>query len=122
MTDRQKLPNRRPSVNHRVVWETNESSHTFYVSIGVDPKSGKALEVFYADGQKVGHTLQLMAQDSCVLVSLLLQGGFCAADIAKSLSTIPMHQYGAEPRHVPATLIGAIIQQLEACENDWKPA
>ena len=98
MTERTRLPDRRPSVTRRVTWQTQASEHRFYVNIGVHPDTGQMLEVFYADGQRSGSQLQHAIQDACVLISLLLQHGVSPTEIGKSLSTAPL--FGEDrPRH-----------------------
>ena len=105
MTDRDRLPDRRPSITRRAVWQTETSEHKFHVTIGIDPATGKVREVFYADGQRTGSGLQHAIQDACVLVSLLLQHGVDPEEIGKSLATAPVF---GEDR--PATVVGVIVE------------
>ena len=108
MTERNQLPDRRPSITTKVTWETDSGNHRFYVTMGFDPRTGDVLEVFYADGQRSGSQLQHTIQDACVLISLLLQHGVSAGEIGKSLSTAPVR--GTDG---PATVVGAIIQTIK---------
>ena len=108
MSDRIKLPDRRPSITRRVVWRTDTSEHKFHLTLGVHPDTGKILEVFYADGQRTGSQLQHAIQDSCVLISLLLQYGVSPDAIGKSLSTMPVLGVDA-----PASVVGAIIDAIK---------
>lgn len=107
MTERNRPPARRPSVTCRAVWATEASEHVFHVSIGHDPKTGAPVEVFYADGQKTGTSLRDTVQDSCVLISLLLQHGVTPEEIGKSLATTPVF---GEDR--PASVVGVIVETI----------
>lgn len=108
---RRRLPDRRPSITEKILWETDTSRHSFHVTIGLDPATGKALEVFYADGQRTGSGLQHTVQDACVLISLLLQHGATPDAISKSLSTAPV--FGEEK---PATVVGVIVDLLKGLD------
>ncbi|WP_439140251.1 TSCPD domain-containing protein [Roseicyclus sp.] len=105
---RQQPPNRRPALTIPLKWRTELATHAFDITIGLDPVSGDAIEVFYADGQRGGSQLQHAIQDACVLISLLLQHGVQARDIAKSLSTMPVH---GSPEF--ATVVGVIVGALQ---------
>ncbi|WP_341204812.1 hypothetical protein [uncultured Sulfitobacter sp.] len=107
MSDRQRPPNRRPSITREVVWKTETAQHSFHVTIGLDEKTARPVEVFYADGQRNGSQLQHAIQDACVLISLLLQHGVDPATIAKSLSTTPV--LGTE---MPSSVIGVIANDI----------
>lgn len=104
---RNRLPDRRPSLNVRVDWLTSTAEHAFYVTVGYDPRTGQIAEVFYSDGMKSGADLRSMAQDACVLISLLLQHGLTPDEISKSLAVAPVM---GETR--PASLIGAVVETL----------
>lgn len=106
---RQRLPDRRPSANVRVEWVTPSATHTFYVTLGYDPSDARIREVFYSDGMKSGADLRSMAQDACVLISLLLQHGLTPDEIGKSLAVAPVMD---EVR--PASLVGAVIEAIRA--------
>jgi hypothetical protein len=108
MTHRKRPPDRRPSITRRLSWRTEFSEHHFHVTIGVDAATGQPVEVFYADGQRIGSQLQHAIQDACVLISLLLQYGVAPCEIAKTLSSTPVH---GEPQ--PATVIGVIAEAIK---------
>ena len=108
MADRERLPDRRPSANHMVIWQTDVAHHKFDVTVGYHPATGRISEVFYATGMKEGTDLLNAAQDSCVLISLLLQTGHGPAEIGKSLS--------ATRGGRPASIIGAIVAALPEME------
>lgn len=108
MTHRKRIPDRRPSITRRLSWRTESGEHHFHVTIGVDLTTGEPVEVFYADGQRIGSQLQHAIQDACVLISLLLQYGVEPGSIEKSLSSVPVL---GEPQ--PATVIGVIAQAIK---------
>ena len=108
MTARHRLPDRRPSVTRKVEWQTETTTHAFYVTIGRDPHSGAISEVFYGDGQKSGAQLRDSVSDACVLISMLLQRGACLAEIGHSLATAPL--WGGD--EVPASPVGAIVAEM----------
>lgn len=101
------IPDRRPSENIRVRWQTDHAAHDFHVTAGFDPSTGAMVEVFYSDGMKSGTDLRNMASDACVLISLLLQHGATVQSIGKSLSAAPVM---GQDR--PASLIGAVVAAL----------
>jgi len=72
------------------------------------PETGQPVEVFYADGQRIGSQLQHAIQDACVLISLLLQYGVEPNAIAKTLSSAPVL---GDPQ--PATVIGVIAEAIK---------
>lgn len=77
---RMAIPNRRECETICITW----GAHRFHVSAGYH--DGGLVEVFYADGMKSGTDLLHMAQDACVLISMLLQHGETIESIGKSLS------------------------------------
>jgi len=97
------LPQRRPSENIRAEW----SGHRFHVTVGYHPATGQVMEVFYADGMKSGTDLRSMAEDACVLISLLLQNGVGIEDVGKSLGRAP-----AFGKDAPASIVGAIVEAV----------
>lgn len=104
---RSKINNRRQAFTTKVRWATGGGEHVFHVSIGTDPETKQVCEVFYADGQQYGTSLQALIQDACILISLLLQHGATLPDIGRSLSTVPV--LGVE---VPGSIAGAIIDAM----------
>ena len=96
------LPNRRPSETFATDWQ----GHPFTVTVGRDPRSGRASEVF-SDTVKGGQ-MQATIADACVLISIALQHGVPPAALAKSLSRVPdlINGAGAD---LPGSPIGAII-------------
>jgi hypothetical protein len=98
---REILPDRRPSVTVTVEW----NGHSFPVTIGFDPATGRPCEVF-ADVSK-GDDVQRVASDACVWASLGLQWGMTPADLAKSLGRVPSWQ-----GEVPASPLGAVVEAI----------
>jgi hypothetical protein len=100
---RNRLPQRRPSENIRVEW----GGHRFHVTVGYHPDTGQVMEAFYGDGMKTGTDLRSMAEDACVLISLLLQHGVGIEDVGKSLGRVP-----AFGQDAPASIVGAIVEAV----------
>jgi hypothetical protein len=92
-----------------LVWQTENAEHHFHVTFGLDVNTAYPIEVFYADGQRVGSQLQHAIQDACVVISVALQHGVQPSAVAKSLSTTTI--FGAIQ---PATVIGVIAAALKA--------
>lgn len=76
---RERLPDRRLQQTETLVWNGRE----WVMSVGFTP-DGRVLEVF-TKGLKAGSTLDAIADDVCVLLSLLLQSGYSAAALARHL-------------------------------------
>ncbi|MCP3970654.1 MAG: hypothetical protein GY717_10140 [Rhodobacteraceae bacterium] len=74
----------------------------------MDLNTGQPVEVFYADGQRIGSQLQHAIQYACVLISLLLQYGVDHGSTEKSPSSVPVL---GQPQ--PATVIGVIAQTVK---------
>lgn len=105
-------PTRRLTITQKLEWQTEQSIHKFLVNVGVHPRTGKIIEVFYADGQRSGSQLRHSVEDAAVLISLLLQHGVSPTDISKSLATVPV--FGTDQ---PATPIGVIAEFLKDLES-----
>lgn len=103
---RDRLPNRRPSINVEVIWQTDAGEAAFTLTAGFDPATGLLREVFYSDGLKSGAAMLHTIQDACVLVSLALQHGAYLDVLAHSLGRL------GRGCHVPASPIGAVVDAL----------
>lgn len=103
MTQRKRLPDRRPSMTYKITW----NNHNFSITIGFDPIDGVMREVFFADGQKTGTDIQHTIADTCVVLSIAMQNDVPVSSFVKSLGVIP--EFGAER---PASPIGAIVNAL----------
>lgn len=109
---RHDLPKRRLTETHKV---TTPGGNTVYLSVGYDPhEDGRPREVFYSGGFKSGSQLEFQIQDTCVLISLLLQHVHRADDIAKSLAQLERPTgdtvYGSLTGLIVATLIEADLR------------
>ena len=103
---RHDLPERRFSETRKI---TTKDGHTFYLSVGYDPREPlRPREVFYSSGFKSGSALEFQLQDTCVLISLLLQHGLKPEHIAKSLARRERPDGGMEY----ASLTGLILEEL----------
>lgn len=104
---RRTLPTRRP--NRTIATEWN--GHSFSLTVGFDPATGSVLEVF-ADTAK-GGDMQAAIADACVVISIALQHGITAAELAKSLGQVPV-LWGEEGQSGPASPIGAVVDAIRA--------
>ncbi len=108
------LPARRMQVTTAVEWQGRE----WLMGVGFAP-DGTAREVF-ADGVKSGQDMEALLDDSCVLMSLLLQSGETIGSIAGRLGN-----EGAAPAvsggFRAASPIGAIARRAAAIEAECGP-
>jgi hypothetical protein len=74
---------------------------------------GAVGEVF-VDATKQNSTLDELAADAAVLLSLLLQHGALPAEIG--------HALRRSPNGAPASLIGAVVDELHATERQHRSA
>ena len=92
---REPLPTRRP--NETV--DLRFDGRRFHVTIGYRD-DGQPAEVF-AHGAKVGSSMDLLVDDACVALSLLLQHGVEPRDLA--------HSMGRLEERAPASIICALV-------------
>jgi hypothetical protein len=103
---RDKLPDRRLSVNMKIDFETGSGAHIpLQVTFGFD-EAGHVREVFCADF-KSGSDNHAVVMDSCVLLSRLLQHGTDPDQLAASLCT-------------PPSLIGTIAAAVARMNREWR--
>lgn len=107
VTARARLPARRPSIVATVEWQ----GATWLLGAGFD-REGRAREVFL-DGPKVGSDQEALLDDACVAVSLLLQHGLGAAELAAHLG-----REGSEPGAPMASPLGRIAAELAELEAE----
>lgn len=100
---RRRLPNRRPIASGTVF----AGDAAFVVSAGFDPASGRVREVFLS-AEKHGSALDVFAHDAAVVISVALQCGVSAAQLAHSVARTPAG---------PATPIGAALDWIERLEE-----
>ncbi len=105
MTARQQLPQRRP--NQTV--ELTHDNMAFSVTLGYDPATGEPREVF-THGVKVGSPMDGILNDTCILLSILLQYGAKPSSFVGSMGRL-----GGGTS--PASIIGVIADTLEKEET-----
>lgn len=105
--ERQRLPDRRLTITNTVEWQ----GRTLMVGVGFD-HDGVAREVFL-NGHKVGSQFETLMQDTCVVVSWLLQHGPSAAELATQIDRPP-----ADPGAPAASLTGWILITVAKIEAE----
>ena len=100
MTARQQLPQRRP--NQTV--ELTHDNMAFSVTLGYDPVTGEPREVF-THGVKVGSTMDGILNDTCILLSILLQYGAKPSSFVGSMGRLG-------DGVAPSSIIGVIADVL----------
>ena len=106
---RERLPNRRAALTVGI----EHAGQQFTVTIGFYPDSRPG-EVF-THGIKTGAALDALLADSCVLVSVLMQHGVSAVELASSM--------GRLGGSAPASVIGAVLDLLASvAATALKPA
>jgi hypothetical protein len=103
MTARRRLPHRRGAV----ALDIEHADHRYRMHVGYFP-DGAVGEVFL-DAAKQNSTLDAFAADAAILLSLLLQHGATPAEIG--------HALRRSPNGAPASLIGAVVDELHATES-----
>ena len=83
MTERQRLPNRRP--NETV--DVTHDGHTYAVTLGFDPATGEVREIF-SHGAKVGSAMDGILDDVCILLSIALQHGVQPSSFVGSMGRL----------------------------------
>jgi len=105
-SNRHILPTRRLAETREV---RTADGRKFFLSVGYDPaEPDRPLEVFYSAGFRSGSALEFQVQDTCVLISLLLQNGYEPEMIAKSLAR---HEL-PDGSIAHASLTGLILEEL----------
>jgi hypothetical protein len=100
---RRKLPQRRGAI----AFEIEHAGHRFRMQAGHFPDG--ALGEVFLDATKQNSALDAFAADAAILVSLLLQHGVTPAEIG--------HALRRSPNGAPASLIGAVVDELHAMEK-----
>jgi hypothetical protein len=103
MTTRRRLPHRRGAV----ALDIEHAGHRYRLHVGYF-HDGTLGEVFL-DAAKQNSTLDAFAADAAILVSLLLQHGALPVEIG--------HALRRSPNGAPASLIGAVVDELHATER-----
>ncbi len=102
-THRQRLPNRRENETVDLVFD----GHRYHVTVGF-ALDGQPREVF-CHGGKVGSNMDLILDDACVALSLLLQHGIEPRDLG--------HSMGRLGDGAAASIIGALVDLVSAFER-----
>lgn len=86
---RDRLPNRRPHlVEPILLMEKFEC----LVGFGIEKESGRVRELFL-DGLKIGTPLAAIMNDSCILISMLLQHGYTVSELRDRMTLLsPYHR------------------------------
>ena len=102
MTERQRLPNRRP--NETV--DVTHDGHTYAVTLGFDPATGEVREIF-SHGAKVGSAMDGILDDVCILLSIALQHGVQPSSFVGSMGRLGA---SGEPASVIGRLAGLLLR------------
>ena len=97
---RRRLPHRRGAV----VLDIEHAGHRYRMHVGHFPDG--AIGEAFVDATKQNSTLDALAADAAVLLSLLLQHGALLAEIG--------HALRRSPNGAPASLICAVVDELHA--------
>ncbi len=103
-TPRQRLPNRRENETVDLVFD----GHRYHVTVGF-ALDGRPREVF-CHGGKVGSAMDLILDDACVALSLLLQYGIEPRDLG--------HSMGRLGDGAAASIIGALVDLVSSFERE----
>ena len=106
MSQRERLPNRRPNVTINL---THENA-AYAVTVGFDPASEQMREIF-THGSKVGSQLDGLLDDACILLSFMLQHGISASSFAGSMGY-------SRPTNEPSSVIGRLVRLLAEHETN----
>lgn len=98
MTERERLPNRRPNES----FGFEKDGHRYDVTVG-KYRDGRLAEIFIGCG-KIGTAIEVNARDGAILISLLLQHGCPLNEIQRAL-TRNMDGSAAGP-------LGALVDRL----------
>ncbi|MCH8998776.1 MAG: ribonucleotide reductase [Proteobacteria bacterium] len=101
---RRRLPNRRENKTVDLVFE----GQRYHVTVGFD-LDGRPREVF-CHGSKVGSSMDLILDDACVALSLLLQHGVDPQSLA--------HSMGRLGDGAAASIIGALVDLVSTFERE----
>ena len=99
MTTRQQLPQRRPNQT----FDLSHGNMSFAVTLGYD-LAGEPREVF-THGAKAGSAMDGILDDTCILLSIMLQHGIKASSLAGSMGF-----YGVD--NEPCSIIGRLVNLM----------
>ncbi len=98
---RERLPNRRTNETVAVTHD----GRPYSVTLGFDPATGEVREIF-ANGAKTGSAMDGILDDSCILLSILLQHGVQPSTFAGSMGRLG---HSGEPASVIGRLAGLLV-------------
>jgi ribonucleoside-diphosphate reductase alpha chain len=104
---RHRLPNRRESIAFNV----NHRGMRYRAHVGFH--GGDRLGEVFLDAAKPDSAVDAFAADAAILISLLLQHGSTVREIG--------HALRRSPSGVPASLIGEVVDQLIALDDECSP-
>lgn len=111
---RERLPNRREALTETIQVGQNR----YDAAIGFDPATGNPREIFLS-GAKDGTDMAAILADTSVVVSIALQHGIAAAELAHSIARVPTAPDA--PATAPASVIGAALDLLLHYEREeWR--
>jgi len=105
-----RLPNRRMKISETVEWQGQE----WVLSVGFD-RTGAVREAF-VKGLKTGSAMDAIMDDACVLLSLLLQAGYSAADLDSHLGREGVDSFA--PAASPLGLLTQVAATIERETGD----
>ena len=123
MAGRRPLPNRRPSVNWKVrrpvsFADPSAGETTFFVTVGFDPETLRPMDVFYAEGFRSGSDLEFTTVDACIVISVAMQHGVRAEEMARSLSRRELADGSHGDASVLPLILRAVVEARDALMGD----
>lgn len=107
---RQRLPNRRLLETHLL----QVPGRNISFELGIGFASGRPREIFLS-GAKAGSEMAAVMADAAVAISVALQHGVRASEMAKSIAREPEELDG--PSTAPASIIGVTLDLLAELEK-----
>ena len=129
MTDRTRLPARRPSITEALYWPLPPApggplealGRKVFVTAGFDPASGRILEVFLRGGSKHGERIDFALDEVAIMISRTLQRGvglldFFRVDGPLFLITDILADPSSPQRRAASLMIEAVLHRLVQLE------
>lgn len=114
MSDREKLPERHPSISTKVTWITATSTeHHLEVTFGFD--STRHVREIFCASFKASADIVALANDAMVVVSRCLQRGDTVRELARAMSENRAEGAASGP---PASMVGAILREATRVEDE----
>ena len=99
---RERLPNRRANETVNVTHD----GHTYAVTLGFEPATGAVREIF-THGAKVGSAMDGILDDTCIILSILLQHGVQPSSFVGSMGKLG---HGGEPASIIGRLTALLVR------------